>query len=95
MVPRDKRPEPEDLDGYERQHDYDPDYTLYRRERADWMFDYRRDEEEKRDRESKGRTPLYVDEEYADIVQGGRCGFDRETFNLDSVVRTIKARPQH
>jgi hypothetical protein len=94
MIPRDKRPLPEELDGYERKYEYDPDYVMYRPEQAAYLYDYRREEEQKRERDSGKGTPLYPDEDNPQII-GGRRGFDPDTFDLNRAVSTSKSRPQH
>lgn len=96
-IPRKNRPQPEDLEGYERQYPLDPDLTLYRREGLDWLYDYRREEEEKRERQESQRETLPGHEPNDYLVNGGRRGFDRDSFDLDldRAVRTVQSRPQH
>jgi len=92
-VPRKDRKLPDELIGYERQYPFDPDYSQFRRERSDYMHDYFRDQEEKRDRESpNGRTPMYED---SSPLERKPAGFDRESFDLQKVVRLSQSRLPH
>lgn len=91
-IPREKRPTPDMLEGYERQHDLDPDLSMYRRELSDFIYDYRREEEENRERGS-GRQELEGHNEY--LVDGARRGFDPNDFDIDQVVQKVSSRPLH
>jgi len=95
MVPRKDRPIPESLEGYERRHSFDPDYTNYRLQLGDWLHDYRRDQEETSNRDN-GRTPLEGhNDDMAGAIDGGRVGFDPDNFDLDRVVRSVGSAPRH
>jgi hypothetical protein len=93
MIPRKDRPMPDELDGYEREFDDDPDYSQYRRERANFIYDWQRREEIKRIEDEK-RTPL-EGHDLGPPPRGSQTGFDKDGFSLASVVKTIETRPKH
>jgi hypothetical protein len=90
MVPRNKRPSLDELDGYQPRYDPDMDYSAYMRELAMWLSDYRRDEEN--DRLDKGRTPLMGHE---DAVEQRHTGYDPSNFDIHEVAFRSKTRPLH
>lgn len=92
IIPRNKRPSHEDLDGYtESRYEHDTDYTSYRNELALWVRDYQRDEEQER-LEQQGRTPLagHYDDQHEQ-----RHGYDPADFDLKAVASKIKSTPLH
>lgn len=94
-VPRDKRPTLEDLEGYtESRYPAGTDYSAYREELMVWLSDYRRDEEENRERnnEHPDSTPLYVEDAR---IGNPRSGYDPASFNLAEARSTIESRPLH
>jgi len=94
-VPRKDRPSVEELENYVRRSEPDLDYSAYRRESWDWLTDYRREEEEKREQQASGRQRLPGHETNEYLVNGGRRGFNPDDFDMDEIVRVVKSRPQH
>jgi hypothetical protein len=80
MVPRKDRPSPEELIDYVGDPDFepDPDYSEVRIQRALWLRDYHRREEQKREQGNDKSLPGHDEDPFQS--QGNRHGFDREAF---------------
>lgn len=87
IVPRDERPVPDELTNYKSVYpDGDPQYDNVRPQLAAWLYDYRRKQDEDRGKED-GREPFEDDA----VVQGGRSGYDPESF--EGIERAIQRAP--